>query len=294
MCVAHKTTTSTLIPIHIKFHKVGSGTVSTFLRQKEEFYNTSTKLWKKSSTACGRDPFGHSTLTLYRTCGKQCFASCVPQDGTYLLLSVFRPPVERVISQLYFWNEHLLDLLENRNATNVAPRSVLQRLASNPRGIAAADMRHLIQCLHQLRHGDDKVVVHEYSYVLCDRDVDDKVKCLKKATKKLKDDFDIIGTMDSIPSLFVLLGEELRVSFRSACDLHIRHAAPDRNMAFFGNSTRPPPELLFNGDVLKYLEEEFAVDNAIYKYAKQLHLKMLRSRGLTFASAMAKWTAICG
>lgn len=189
------------MPVYLKFHKVGSASVKETLRAVylDERRNGGRPYWWRNTweprdRMCIGDPWDHSVLELYRLLGREkiqenCLTSDIQQvcnqeenggsKSSLVITASIREPVEKVISQLYFFYgsfERALNLAINTSSSSFhehqspslsslsklrRAKFALEKLHNNTRGITSGEMQSLFEFTkdHTFNSGD---ALHPY------------------------------------------------------------------------------------------------------------------------------------
>ncbi len=98
------------VPIFLKFHKVGSTTLTTVLQTVCDIHwwnATPRALVRPAAAFCCGDPFWHQTIHQYRAAGACSLRRCVRGFGSGLravkIFALFREPKSKFVSGLYYF-----------------------------------------------------------------------------------------------------------------------------------------------------------------------------------------------
>jgi hypothetical protein len=216
------------------------------------------------------------------------------------LVTVLRDPVQRLISQVFFFSgplteHHLFSTGQHSvaDAKRTADMKVLwQRILSRPRSISADDMRRFLLFLQYKEKWDaffPRLSLQSYDAVLSRQGGSSPLipnaKSLAAACAAL-DGFAAVGTMEHMPSFFVLLSVEFDHPIVDSCFLNNRHT--DKKQLY-----RKPQSDEWQPGVLSVIKEFVAQDSLIWQHALRVHERQLQAHNLTIESATTLWTKTC-
>ena len=252
-------------PVFLKFHKVGSATVSRAIRCAALSHPALVAdAWDRDATArvanasaafsCGPMPYEHHTLALYARHGLDALRACTraEQRGRFAprLLTVLRDPFERLLSAVYFFARG------GAAGGGVAPR------ARAPFGLAefARVRERVLAQAGGLR---------EYADGLARGDV-------AGAKRALSRDFAVVGVTEDMAGFLALVALEMRWPTLLMCyfDYHRNDERPRREQ--------------FAPAVVAALEAELAGEREVYEHARSVFERHAARRGAAFASARAE------
>lgn len=235
---------------------------------------------------------------------------CVPQNvsNTPIFITVLRKPIDRVISQLYFFH--------GKYKFSAQANQTLELFVNFPQLITETDISNLFQYLNKFPLGHDMQIMeyqdiflhfhnrhhpptHSGSHASSTREefmapsanlTDD----MSTIFANMRSDIDMFGVTEQMPSFFVMLCLAFGLDLHNTCRVHVDHNARVVNMRHFGTPTRPPNEVLFSAEALAAMQQELRLETLVYEYGHALFEHRLQSRfNLTVAEATAKWDAIC-
>jgi len=300
-------------PVFLKFYKVGSeSVVDFFLRMSVD--PRSYKSWVLKTPACEGLPMDHKSLSLFIEHGPGLAAACTrlrpanlstapsqstPSSSSVDLVTVLRDPVQRLISQLFFFSGpiteyHLfstgqLSVADSKRSADM--KALWQRLLHRPRSVTASDMRRFLLFLqHREVRGPffPRLSLQSYEVVLsrlAARPLHSDEQSLLAARTAL-DGFAAVGTMEHMPSLFVLLSLEFGHPLTDSCFLNNRHSNKRQRY--------PKPQARdWQAGVLAAMQEFVVHDSLIWQHAQQVHERQLLRHNLTVQSATARWKQAC-
>ena len=151
------------IPLFVKFHKVGSGTIAELMRRhcaevsrriggKAPATPVSRKEleapvpWWRGGKFCGRVPHEHASLAMYAAGGVERFEACSEHRAPVRLYTVLRDPVAKFLSACYFWPR------QRYFRGWQVPKELTARLAS-PGNLTEADVDALAAHIFRFRAG---------------------------------------------------------------------------------------------------------------------------------------------
>ncbi len=98
------------------------------------------------------------------------------------------------------------------------------------------------------------------------------------AIRNLRQDFDVVGITESMPTLFALLSRQARIPLGHLCETRdVSLGIGPLYSSTFGAHKRPKGAELFSDAVFNALREEMADSIEVYESAKTLHLSQLRN-----------------
>jgi hypothetical protein len=227
-------------PVFLKFHKVGSGSISSCLREMYVKSSSIKTYWKPQST-CGGDPFTHSTLFKYQS--TMLMSDCVERTNPseVEIVAMFREPLEKIISQLVFFNDEVHLSISNSSEMN----STMHKMLGDTQSITAEEMIALVRSIKSKPRVHSKfasnIVLNEYEMVFSKNS---KLPFLSSpvtasaAVHNMIQDVRTIGVLEYIPSFLYLLSKHLNVSLPCHCQEDHAHGMGARNMQYFASPTR--------------------------------------------------------
>jgi len=220
---------STFLPIFLKFHKVGSGTVADLMRRhcnsiSKRVSPPGTALptfpWR-GGTHCGLGPHEHATMDIYHAAGLEGLELCSQQRAPVRGYTILRDPVEKFLSGVYFWKRAIPD--------DLAPKLL------EPSTITLEDAARLAN--EVFKRGEPKMgragPLLQYSYVLgrlkmSERDTPNAEQTAASC-RKLEEEF-TVGTTEQMDSFLVLVALENQWPLEEMCYYrsHVNKARPKR------------------------------------------------------------------
>jgi len=198
------------VPIFLKFHKVGSTTLTALLQTlcSLTWWNATDSAMasklrgrgEEGSFCCG-DPFWHQTIHQFRDLGPCSLKRCVRGWSTGLravkLFALLREPMAKFVSGLYYFSRW-----ENRK----------KLFGSHPANFTLAELDELAHASLEVRM---KAPVQEYTVILSRHSTDFKwgtvadAGTVAKATASLQRDVSGVGVVERLGAFAVLLALEL-------------------------------------------------------------------------------------
>jgi hypothetical protein len=223
------TGTSAFVPIFLKFHKVGSGTVAEIMRRhcnsiakrvSPAGSEYPTFPWRGGSH-CGLGPHEHATMDIYHSSGMEGLELCSQQKAPVRAYTILRDPVEKFLSGIYFWKRAI--------PADLAPKLL------DPGAITVADVDRLANEVY--KRGEPNAgragPLLQYSYVLgrlkmAARDSPTAVQTAASC-RKLEDEF-TVGVTEQMDSFLVLVALENKWPLEEMCYYrsHVNKARPKR------------------------------------------------------------------
>jgi len=293
---------TSFIPLFVKHHKVGSGTVAEVFRRhckaisRRAGYPTSNEVtidhfpWRpRPGVFCGKTPHEHASLTMYHGSGVNAFVRCtepLPQLHAKLisqppvrLYTVLRDPVDKFLSAIYFWKNDRtpLELQAKLKSTNVTAKASLS--------VHDVDLlaRAVFWRFEPGGFGNAGPLL-PYTYVfghvpLAERDNPTKAHVTIACTA-LETDF-TVGTTEEMDSFLVLVALENQWPLEEVCAGHPKHV----------NTKRPSAAALAPA-VQAYLSELLEPDSVIHQCARRTHAQQTHSTiHHNFSAALRAFTA---
>lgn len=236
-------------------------------------------------------------------------------------ISVLRNPIDRLMSQLFFFTQSLQSLLEQNGATYEL--NIYRTILTNPKNVSASALHDLFVAMGML----GSTIHHPtpYEMVLSRSkfaDFKPSKGGLEIALQSVSNDLMAVGTTESLSTFFVLVArlfgrnvttstpaptfeqygggmvaDQEVVSWRAfnlteACHLYLQHGRQDTFplLRRFGN---PSADRVFNGPALKELRGYLKNEVTIWEAASRLHDQQLQAVGLTRQSALRVWERTC-
>jgi len=221
-----------------------------------------------------------------------------PDQCGVVLVALFRDPVEKLISQLYFFHEFFKKLIydvKDRIQESSAWMGI-DKLVSDPKNISAEEMNFLLDTVTHYST-DPNLLLNEYETVMSRtmiRPFRNTPVTLSRALVNLNRDIAVVGISENMPSMFVLLALDLRMKISSTCNRHVTHNVEKKYLSIFNSTTRPAPEKLFSLDTLRVLHERCRSERILYNQAIRIHEQLLLNYGLNISSASNIWKTVCG
>lgn len=222
--------------IFLKFHKVGSGSVSACLR--DSISKLSPNTYWKNQRSCGVDPFSHSLLYKYQS---MQLSDCIESTKDINIIAILRDPLEKVISQLVFFNNEVNFLVSN--VSNL--RTTCQKILGDTHAVSATEMSALLTLIKSNSHVHSKfqsnIVLNEYEMVFSKNNTlpfRSSAISASEATHNMIRDVDTIGVLESLPSFFYLLSSHLNTALPCHCLEDHSHGIGKRNKQYFASPTR--------------------------------------------------------
>jgi hypothetical protein len=320
------------MPVYLKFHKVGSSTVAEALRdrigQKPVWWRQKAReTWPQCA-----EPFAHAALQLYRVAGREgILAHCLDetvvakcQEEDLVITAVLREPLEKTVSQFYFFHGGYENAFKDIPDTALSPmqraaKAAVAKLKNDTLTITPHEMESFLQFIknHSFDSGDNYESmgnavddlppnnwVFECEPVLGrfvhERKKDGNVPfvstadSLKAARHNLRTDMDAVGTTELMGSYWTLLSAVTNMSYPSSCLKNNDHGAKTMNKHLFGSEHRPPPRELFVPEVVEVMRRELANEIVVYEDAERVHrIQLERATGLTVQQATEQWKSYC-
>jgi hypothetical protein len=270
--------------LHLKFHKVGGGSVNVALRKI--YANTS---WY----TCHGDPYSHDMLNKFEDLGLEGIKKkCTTEKCDTQIISVFREPVEKTISQLYFFNQEL-----STWANKYGHHDVVEKLWHSPLSISKVEMANLIEAMQQgYASLSLNLRLFEYETILSRSKVypfKSSPETISRALSEV-DQLSIVGTTEEINSFFVLMSIVRNIPLHAFCNLHKDHGAGNTNKIMFNSTDRPPADKLFQPEVLAYLSAVGEGETQIWNRANEVHIEQLKKHNLSLNESIVIWNKACG
>ncbi len=188
------------------------------------------------------------------------------------------------MSQFFFFREWIKKALV-RHAPVFAPTmrggkksvaTIYDTLLSDPRRLTVQQMHALVKA---------NPFSFEYLYGLGREFPADRMKLVTlsrdaktKAIRNLRQDFDVVGITESMPTLFALLSRAARIPLGHLCETRdVSLGIGTLYSSTFGAPKRPKGMDLFSDAVFNALREEMAESIEVYETARTLHLSQLRN-----------------
>ena len=220
---------STFLPIFLKFHKVGSGTVADLMRRHCNSISKRvspagaalpTFPWR-GGTHCGLGPHEHATMDIYHAAGLEGLELCSQQRAPVRGYTILRDPVEKFLSGIYFWKRAI--------PADLAPKLL------EPSSITLEDAERLANEVY--KRGESSMgragPLLQYSYVLgrlkmTERDTP-SAEQTAASCRKLEEEF-TVGTTEQMDSFLVLVALENQWPLEEMCYYrsHVNKARPKR------------------------------------------------------------------
>lgn len=245
----------------------------------------------------------HKTLSLYikhgDTLGSVCTRLGDTTDIPVALVTVLRDPVQRLVSQLFFFSGPLAEfhlfgtgqhsVAASKHAQEV--KQLWQRVLSNSRSITASQMRVLLRFLQHKERSEaffPRLSLQSYEAVLSRQSAPPlhSTQATLQAASAALDRFAVVGTMEHMPALFVLLALEFGHPLTDSCFLHNRHENKKHRHA------KPRLEEWQPG-VVAAMREFVAHDEELWRRALLVHERQLERHNLTLSTAAARWQGAC-
>jgi hypothetical protein len=207
--------------------------------------------------------------------------------------------VERVLSQLFFFSggqaAHYLFATGQHSVTaakkTLEMRALWQTVLRRPDRATSSDFRHLLGFLKSKDtigpffpplslHCYEAVLSRQAEPPFCSSTVS------LKAAQDALEGFTAVGTLEHMPSLFVLLSLVFDHPIRDSCYLHNRHDSKRHRYP------RPKVTDLQPG-VVSVIAEFTTHESIIWKHAKKVHEQQLAGHNLTVVSATRLWEQQC-
>jgi len=245
------------VPLFVKFHKVGSGTVSELFRRHcgsvARRLNTSSNVYPwRGGPSCGPGPHEHVSLEMYHSGGVQKFEECTEKRSPVRLYTLLRDPVEKFLSGSYFWRREV-------------PIHLANKLNNSPGNVTAKDMDALAESVFKYgapRSGRAGPLL-QYTHVLArlpdHRRDNPSEHDIQAACARLRNDM-TVGTTENIDSLVVLIALE--------------NGWPLEEMCYFNSHVNKarPREGAFKPQVLGHLRRVLRADEKVVECAREAHL----------------------
>lgn len=164
------TQASYLAPVYLKFHKVGSATVKSFLQSAF----SPTPWWK-----CKSEPFTHEVLEIYHSRNGNLSSCVLPhRNGSVPIINpiaILRHPLERIISQISFFSKELKNELKylwkikppSFNTNRLIVLSTIENVRRNPSSISVNEMITLMDIMkNNSIHFSSNLQLNEYEQIL--------------------------------------------------------------------------------------------------------------------------------
>lgn len=179
--------------------RAASASVTEFLHSQFE----NLEWWNYGVKYCGIGPFHHDVWRIYRAgMIKQCLNSSSFNAG---YISVLRNPVDRLVSQLLFFEQALKKQLERKSFDQVL--AVYRDLLFSPKNVTAESLQTLLHGMRSL--ASPTYLTNPYELVLSKSELQagfrPSNRGLMQALKNLNSDIMAVGTTESLPTFFVLL-----------------------------------------------------------------------------------------
>ena len=284
-------------------------------------FDATERWWK-----CKADPYSHSFLDIYCLMGKEpILKECMkPGAKRPSFLIQLRDPVERFGSLLLFglgaYTMALKSCVDSPKE-KLSIEITLQNIERAYRNVTVSGLREFFHCMAKggkrnyeyklatkpkrsrqvLKHSLNTRIYSFLSYQMLLGNREDRVfsgvndpAMVSSAIENLRQDFDIVGITEHMPSLFVLLSARFNITIQSTCDKFITRATSHRNIKIFGSAVRPPTRETFSKEVIDFLQNEFLVgEQKIYNEGLRIHKEQLHKYGYTIASATELWDEQC-
>ena len=281
------------LPVYLKYHKVGSSTVTEFLRI---FYNPNVTNWW-NHTKCKTDPFDHMVPKHYQAWGLEGIRSrcvtCSRKSYTLVPIAVLRNPVERLISSFFFFHADL------QKHTAFAPHSIklsVQRFQTG-QNLHLILPAHMTELIHYVRRRKIfSLPINEYEETLSQSShspFHSSQISLKRALHNLQTDIPVIGTTENLSTLLVLLSVVFQLNLSVACPLHLDYGQSKKNLKLFQSTQRPSREKLFRRDTLEAIRKEVSRDVILWRHAADFHIQRLAQYELSLDNASDIWNRTC-
>ncbi len=257
-------------PVFLKFHKVGSATVSRVIRCAAISDPALVPdAWRRdrdnASAGCGPTAWEHETLALYSRHGADAVRACAARGVAPRLLALLRDPVERVLSAIYFFG----------GGGHLARRSPEAKRFHSGAPFALDELADLLAPDGLLSKAGG---AHEYVDALAgvDARLRSEAGAVALARAALARDFDVVGVTEDMAGFLALVALELGWPRLLACylDYHV-------------NSRRPRRDTL-GADVVDALERRLRDETAVHAHARELFAAHAARRGAEFAGARAE------
>jgi len=293
---------TTFIPLFVKHHKVGSGTVADVFRRhckavsRRAGYSTSNKIstdqfpWRpRPGVYCGKTPHEHASLMMYHDSGIDAFLRCtepLPQLPSKLisqppvrLYTVLREPVDKFLSAVYFWKNDRtpLDLRIKLKSTNLTTKA---SLSVHDVDLLATAVFWRFEPSGFSNAGPLLPYTYFFGHVpLAGRDNPTKAH-VADACAALETDF-TVGTTEEMDSFLVLVALENQWPLEEVCAGHAKHV-----------NTKRPRAATLAPSVVAHLSKLLEPDSLVHQCAHHTHMQQTHSSiHHNFTAALREFTA---
>lgn len=282
-------------PVFMKFHKVGSESVTLYLISVTEKL---TKEWR--GDYCNTTfPYAHEVLDLYMNHGLEgMIDECVITPEKFCRISlttVIRNPLEKFLSYLYHFKSDIL-IRAHVNGNTIVRETMEMIFNRTSKLITVHHMSELVEHCRRWNIHQPLFFISRYftesNYDTMYMNITNDV--YEDAAYNIQQDFDAVGVTEWMPSYFVLLSKVYNYDIITACGLHLDHGSSKTYKNVYGVHARPSIETLFSPVVLRYLKEKvFDYDIKFWNYMKDIHSLQLKKFGLTVDEAHELYYAAC-
>jgi hypothetical protein len=236
----------------------------------------------------------------------------VNQIITYI--AVFRHPLEKIISQLYFFSTELSkQIISHSNSTitsnalsahdiNIS-KIVMDKLIKNSLSITPNEMTALFDIMDKLYDNQNcDLQLHEYqntldSKIYSKNHIGKSYESMNDIVTRMGDNMlHVVGITEYMPSFFILLFYELDISLEyinTTCKLHYTHGASKMYQNIFNNQKRPTVNKILRNSTIDVISERYKNEFMLYDSMIQIHKNQLLKYDLTIEEAKSMWNKVC-
>jgi hypothetical protein len=285
--------------------------VCTFFRS----YVNWTDWWNQSSCHI---LYSHDTLTIYKKLNTtELITKCIMnynENQLITYIAVFRHPLEKIISQLYFFSTELSKEIISHSSSTMASNSlsahdinisklVMDKLIKNSLSITPNEMTALFDIMDKLYDNQNcDLQLHEYqntldSKIYARNHIEKSYESMNDIVTRMGDSMlHVVGITEYMPSFFILLFHELDISLEyinTTCKLHYTHGASKMYQNIFNNQKRPTVNKILRNSTIDVISERYKNEFVLYDSMIQIHKNQLLKYHLTIEEATSMWNKIC-
>jgi len=280
------------IPLFIKFHKTGGGTISSLLRRhclEISGRVPGSRFPWISGKKCGVVPYEHGSMKMFRTGGLRLFEACAQHRFSVRLYTILRDPVDKLLSAFYFWKrprgkplpEDLQRSLQSPQNMSISGADKLVRhffpeMAESERGTTAGVGGYFFEYGAVFgRYQGDQSSTPTSQHLQRPYSMPLSLVQITSACQALRDEF-TVGVLDQMDSFRVLVAVENGWPIEDLCH-------PDSLTHVNSKRPRWPPK------IIAHLGNVLASENELVQCARVIHAEQTAEMGARFATSFAKF-----
>lgn len=288
----------------LKMYKIGGETAVNSIRTG--FGSSKTEQYFRVVPKKCFNPFSHDVAFRYKNFGLSGLELCL-QEGLskkcLKLLTLFRDPIERLISQIFFYRtyKNMIQVIISHSSGNTSEYfRCFDKFSNSTMSVTPDEMDVIVKILHGTHNRYPDVQPHMYLKTLATGAMDSFWEhtqppsgALDAAISKMHTDFALIGVTESMSGFYVLYSKIFNVPLNTTCADNFKHGMGVLYKKKYKSKDRPPASTLLTADTYAYLQRVLATEIRIWEEAKKIHSEDLKRMGLTSESAHKIWSTAC-